>query len=93
MPGSARIILIRLKSIGDVLFALPGAHRVRENSPQCRIAFLVSRDHALTIDFQGYGETALLTWLTRASERWGSVYRTGRRWAYTKWAAGNGTSV
>ncbi len=38
---------------------------------------------SLAIDFQGYGETALLTWLTRAPQRWGSVYRSTRRWAYT----------
>lgn len=39
---------------------------------------------SLAIDFQGYGETALLTWLTRAPQRWGSVYRRGRALAYTR---------
>jgi len=38
----------------------------------------------LAIDFQGFGETGLLTWWTRAPQRWGSVYRPGRGWAYTQ---------
>lgn len=38
---------------------------------------------SLAVDFQGYGETALLTWLTRAPQRWGSVYRRERALAYT----------
>jgi len=37
----------------------------------------------LVIDFQCFGETAWLTWLTGAPQRWGSVYRPSRRWAYT----------
>jgi len=129
-----RILLIRLKSIGDILFTLPAVHRVRDNFPEARISFLVSKEHApllegfrdvdevltldrapfhrkqigamcaetlrlvqrlrrgrfsLVVDFQGYGETALLTWLTRAPQRWGSVYRAGRRWAYTQGVARN----
>ena len=39
---------------------------------------------SLAIDLQGYGETALLTWLTRAPQRWGSVYRRARGLAYTR---------
>lgn len=38
---------------------------------------------ALAIDFQGFGETALLTWWSGAPQRWGSVYRPSRKWAYT----------
>jgi ADP-heptose:LPS heptosyltransferase len=38
---------------------------------------------SLVIDLQGYGETAWLTWLTGAPQRWGSVYVPGRAWAYT----------
>ncbi len=38
---------------------------------------------SLVIDFQGFGETAFFSWLTRAPERWGGVYRPGRKWAYT----------
>lgn len=43
------------------------------------------REHfSLTVDFQGYGETAFLSWWSGAPERWGSVYRFGRAWAYTR---------
>lgn len=38
----------------------------------------------LVVDLQGYGETALLSWLTRAPERWGLVHRPSRAWAYTR---------
>ena len=37
-----------------------------------------------TLDFQGYGETAFLSWWTGAPERWGSVYQPTRGWAYTR---------
>lgn len=38
----------------------------------------------LTVDFQGFGETAFFSWSTLAPQRWGSVYRPGRQWAYTR---------
>lgn len=40
------------------------------------------RKFNLAIDYQAYGETALLTWLTRAPQRWGPLYQNNRRWAY-----------
>ncbi len=123
------ILLIRLKSIGDVILTLPAVHVVRENFPAARITFLTSRENAallrgfqdvdetialdraalrtgnplkmlseitgllrrlrggkfsLAVDFQGYGETAWFTRITGAPQRWGSVYSTGRKWAYTQ---------
>jgi len=123
------ILLIRLKSIGDILFTLPAVHLVRHNFPEARLHFLVSREFApllrgfsevdeimvldsaafhskslpvicgsavrlartlrekrfsLAIDLQGYGETAWLSWLSGAPERWSSVYRYPRSWAYTR---------
>ena len=123
------ILLIRLKSIGDILFLLPAVHWLRENFPGAKITFLTSRENApllegfqevdevntldrvrfqsgnpgailseafslfrrlrrgrfsLVVDFQGYGETAWLSWLSGAPERWGNVYGPGRRWAYTR---------
>jgi len=122
------ILLIRLKSIGDVMFTLPAVHAVRANFPDAKITFLTSKENAallrgfrdvdeiialdraalrsgnpfkvsseffgllkklragkfaVVVDFQGYGETAWLTRLTGAPQRWGSVYHTGRKWAYT----------
>ncbi len=38
---------------------------------------------SLIVDFQGFGETAWLTRITGASQRWGSLYSSGRAWAYT----------
>jgi ADP-heptose:LPS heptosyltransferase len=129
VDADENILLIRLKSIGDIVFTLPAVAAVRENYPQAKITFLVSREHApliagfkdvnrvieldralyrrlnptlmvrealsllgrlrrekfsLVVDFQGYGETALLTWCTRARQRWGSVYKRGRSRAYTR---------
>lgn len=129
MATRENILLIRLKSIGDVLFTLPAVHAVRENFPEAKLHFLVSKEHATllrgfagidavipldrriygsgnffsagrdtfellrslrqpafsrTIDFQGYGETAFLSWWTGAPERWGTVYQPARGWAYTR---------
>lgn len=128
MQPAQNILLIRLKSIGDILFTLPAVNRVRAAYPQAKLTFLVSRENApllegfrdvdsvialdraqfrglnpkaiaqetwslwrrlrgakfaLALDLHGYGETALMTWCTGAPLRWGTVYRPGRRWAYT----------
>jgi ADP-heptose:LPS heptosyltransferase len=122
------ILLIRLKSIGDVILTLPAVHALRDNFPAAKITFLTSRENAallrgfkdvdeimvldraalrtgnplkiipeifgllhrlragkfsLAVDFQGYGETGWFTRITGATQRWGSVYSTGRKWAYT----------
>jgi ADP-heptose:LPS heptosyltransferase len=45
---------------------------------------LRQRKFSLVVDLQGYGETALMTWLTRAPHRWGTVYESTRRYAYTR---------
>lgn len=39
---------------------------------------------SLVVDLQGYGETGWLSWLSGAPERWCSVYRYARGWAYTR---------
>jgi ADP-heptose:LPS heptosyltransferase len=128
------ILLIRLKSIGDIVFTLPAVHALRQTAPSARITFVVSKEYGpllqgfkdvdttleldrakykglhpikvlgetlrvikqirrsspeLAIDFQGYGETALLTWASRAPHRVGTLYRPGRKWAYTKAVARN----
>lgn len=44
---------------------------------------IIRQRYDLVVDFQGYGETAWLSWLTRAPERWGQVYRPVRARAYT----------
>ena len=39
---------------------------------------------SLVVDFQGFGETAWLARFTGAPRRWGTVYGSGRSWAYTQ---------
>jgi ADP-heptose:LPS heptosyltransferase len=123
------ILLMRLKSMGDVVFTLPAVNLVRDTFPRARITFLVSAENApllegfravdetlavnraryhrgnpvhiltdtvsllrrvrrgrfsLVVDFQGYGETAWLAKLSGAPQRWASVHKTPRRWAYTR---------
>jgi ADP-heptose:LPS heptosyltransferase len=129
MEPEPNILLMRLKSMGDVLFTLPAVHLLRESFPRARITFLVSAENApllegfrdideaiplnraryrsgnplhiwretftlfrrlrrgkfsLAVDFQGYGETAWLSRLSGAPQRWASVHTTPRRWAYTR---------
>jgi ADP-heptose:LPS heptosyltransferase len=129
METPENILIIRLKSIGDILFTLPAVHAVRENFLNAKLHFLVSREYApllrgfpgvdgiipldravyrsgnlkamaagtfellralrrekfsIAVDFQGYGETELLSWWSGAAERWGNVYHPLRGWAYTR---------
>lgn len=123
------ILLIRLKSIGDVVLTLPAVNAVRESFPNAKITFLTSKENtpllagfrevnqvitldrtalrsgnplkmareffgllrrlragkfSLVVDFQGYGETAWLTRITGAPQRWGQVDHHGRGRAYTR---------
>jgi ADP-heptose:LPS heptosyltransferase len=123
------ILLVRLKSIGDVILTLPAVNVIRDNFPDAKITFLTSQENAvlprgfravdevitldraalrsrnplqvvteffgllrrlragkfdLAVDFQGYGETAWLTRITGAPQRWGLVHRSGRSWAFTR---------
>ena len=129
MNSRNNILLVRLKSIGDILFTLPAVHVLRENFPDARLHFLVSKEYApllrgfaeideilpldravyhsgnlksavfstfellrvlrrkrfsLAIDFQGYGETEILSWWSGAPRRWGCVYHPPRGWLYTR---------
>lgn len=129
MDARENILLIRLKSIGDVILTLPAVNAIRDNFPSAKITYLTSKENAtllrgfrevneivvldrssfksgnllkasnslfslfrhlrqehfsIAIDFQGYGETAWLSWFSGAPERWGSVYAKGREWLYTK---------
>ncbi|HEY5298766.1 MAG TPA: glycosyltransferase family 9 protein [Verrucomicrobiae bacterium] len=46
MPAKENILLIRLKSIGDIVFTLPAVRAVRENFPRAKLHFLVSKEYA-----------------------------------------------
>jgi ADP-heptose:LPS heptosyltransferase len=50
MAAEQNILLVRLKSIGDILFTLPACHRVRAAFPQAKISFLVSKEYALLLE-------------------------------------------
>jgi ADP-heptose:LPS heptosyltransferase len=123
-----RLLVIRFKSIGDVIFTLPAVHALRELFPQAQLDFLTATENAdltggfpglhetltidrralrrvtvgalwantaglalrlrrqrysLVVDFQGYGETALLCRLAGAPRRWGRCERALRAYAYT----------
>ena len=129
MTPKPAILLVRLKSIGDVVLTLSAVGMVRDNFPGHRILFLTATENAPLVggfsdvddvlvldrqafrqgrwlaggrnilqlvtrlrraglshvlDFQGYGETAILTWLTGAPNRWGLINRASRRWAFTQ---------
>jgi ADP-heptose:LPS heptosyltransferase len=57
MNAQKNILLIRLKSIGDVLFTLPASNAVRECFPDAHITYLVSAENRLLIEtFPGVDE-------------------------------------
>jgi ADP-heptose:LPS heptosyltransferase len=61
MNTNENILLMRLKSIGDVVFTLPAIHMIRENFPNAKITFLTSRENApLLQGFREVDETIML---------------------------------
>ncbi len=74
--------------VNDVIVLDRALYRQKSLPAICSHTFeLIRRLRAgrfsLVVDLQGYGETALLTWTTRAPQRWGSIYRQSRACAYT----------
>jgi len=61
MEKEPNILLIRLKSMGDVVFTLPAVHLLRESFPRARITFLVSAENAPLLEgFREVDETIVL---------------------------------
>jgi heptosyltransferase-1 len=61
MEPEPNILLMRLKSMGDVVFTLPAVHLLRESLPHARITFLVSAENAPLLEgFRGVDETIAL---------------------------------
>ena len=56
MNAPESILLIRLKSIGDVAFTLPAVNAVRDNFPDAKITFLTSKENAPLL--RGFREVA-----------------------------------
>jgi hypothetical protein len=75
MGERENILLIRIKSIGDILFALPAVHVVRENFPHAKLNFLVSREFAPLV--RGFSEIDEIIPFDRA------IYRSGNLKAAT----------
>ena len=50
MDEPDRILVIRLKSIGDVVLTLPAVHLIRDNFPRARITFLTSKENVRLLE-------------------------------------------
>ena len=70
MEPEPNILLMRLKSMGDVVFTLPAVHLLRESFPRARITFLVSAENAPLLE--GFREVDETIALNRARYRSGN---------------------
>lgn len=67
METAPRILLIRFKSIGDVVFTLPAVHMLRENFPGAKITFLTSKENSTLL--RGFHEVDEVIPIDRAALR------------------------
>ena len=70
MEREPNILLMRLKSMGDVVFTLPAVHRLRESFPRSRITYLVSAENAPLL--AGFRDVDEIIPLNRARYRSGN---------------------
>ena len=70
MAPVKNILLIRFKSIGDILFTLPAVGVIRENFPGAKIAFLTSRENAALL--RGFREVDEIITVDRAALKSGN---------------------
>src|SRR4029079_16646014 len=61
------ILVIRLKSMGDIVFTLPALHALRAANPHAQISFLVSREYAPLL--QGFRDVSSVIELNREQFR------------------------
>jgi ADP-heptose:LPS heptosyltransferase len=73
MNQTENILLIRLKSIGDVAFTLPAVNAVRDNFPSAKIVFLTSKENAPLM--RGFREVNAVIPLDRMAFRSGNPLR------------------
>ena len=76
MEPEQNILLVRLKSIGDIVLTLPAVHAVRENFPNAKLHFLVSREFAPIV--RGFRDVDEIIPLDRAVYRQGNLKTMGR---------------
>jgi ADP-heptose:LPS heptosyltransferase len=67
------ILLIRLKSIGDVILTLPAVNAVRANFPAAKITFLTSKENSPLL--RGFREVNKVIGLDRSALRSGNPFR------------------
>ena len=65
------ILIVRLKSIGDIVFTLPAVNAVRENFPEAKLHFLISAEHAPLV--RGFAAVDEIIPLDRAVLRSGNL--------------------
>jgi ADP-heptose:LPS heptosyltransferase len=75
MDPAGNILLIRLKSIGDVLFTLPAVHVVRNSFPGAKITFLTSLENVPLLE--GFREVDGVIALDRARFQGGNPLAIG----------------
>ena len=73
MNSHENILLMRLKSIGDVVFTLPAIHMIRENFPNAKITFLTSKENVPLLS--GFREVDEIIALDRAHFKSGNPKR------------------
>src|SRR5580693_2037604 len=70
------ILLIRLKSIGDVVLTLPAVNAIRDNFPSAKITFLTSKENAGLL--RGFREVDEVISVDRAALRGGNPLKVFR---------------
>lgn len=75
METPKRILVIRLKAIGDVIFTLPAIAALHDRYPDAKITFLASKENAPLL--RGFREVNEIIALDRAALRSGNPLRMG----------------
>lgn len=73
MESHENILLIRLKSIGDVILTLPAVNAIRDNFPRAKITYLTSEENVTLL--RGFREINQIVPLDRAGLRSGNPFR------------------
>lgn len=73
MEAGKNILVIRLKSIGDVILTLPAVNTLRDNFPSARITYLTSRENSVLL--RGFREVNEIIALDRAQLRGGNPFK------------------
>ena len=76
MENAARILVIRLTAIGDVVLTLPAVSALRQNFPAAKITFLTTKENAALL--QGFRDVDETVTLDRAAFRSRNPWRIAR---------------